>query len=577
MIEYIIIIGVVVLLSLILNVRKRVQKLEQLVELNLAQTVPGQESRSEQIKASPDKLFNAPQEVISGPSIIATEQFKSILPNKLVEWLKENWLLKLGALLLLIGFGWFATYAFLNNWIGPMGRIALGVFAGTLFLFFGWWRIRKYLQQGSVFLVLGSTTILLTLFAAREIYNFFTPAAVLIVMFLSTAFVALASVKHNSRSLALVSLILAGVAPLFTNSPSNPVGLFSYLLVVILGAIWITIITGRRELTTVSLALVACYSLPYFSHSTSADTGILLLFAYAFAAVFFLTNTAGILKLKGKEIMPDLMTAAGNGVFLLFWIMFMAQNEWKSLIISAWMIVFAVGAFLIFKITKRKESFFVYAGVGVAMLAVATWAELKGASLTIAYAIEGGIIPLVIYSIFKDIRVARLAAPLLIWPIVLSFTSMTSHTWATSVLHKDFLVLLILGITLLGLGLFFLRQAKGTKEEKDSKSIDAILLVIGSAFVYIVLWLSLHTIFQNDSYAVMISLIVYVIIGLAAYFYGLSNEKRGLRIYGGALIGFVVLRLLLIDVWKMELSGRIITFFLVGALLVGTAFLGRKK
>ncbi len=42
-------------------------------------------------------------------------------------------------------------------------------------------------------------------------------------------------------------------------------------------------------------------------------------------------------------------------------------------------------------------------------------------------------------------------------------------------------------------------------------------------------------------------------------------------------LGFVVLRLLTVDVWKMELTGRIITFLLVGALLMSTAFLVRKR
>jgi hypothetical protein len=41
--------------------------------------------------------------------------------NRFFEWIKEDWLMKLGALLLLIGFGWLASYAFLHNWIGPHG------------------------------------------------------------------------------------------------------------------------------------------------------------------------------------------------------------------------------------------------------------------------------------------------------------------------------------------------------------------------------------------------------------------------------------------------------------------------
>ncbi len=408
-------------------------------------------------------------------------------------------------------------------------------------------------------------------------------------MFLSTAFVALASVKYKNRSLALASLILAGVAPLLTNAPTTDyVGLFSYLFVIVLGAIWITVLTGRRELTAAALILISFYSLPHLLSFTSADKGVLLLFAYAFAAVFFLTNTSGILKLKGKEIIPDLVTAAGNGLFLLIWIMVAGKDEWKSLIIAAWMIVFAVGSFLIFKATQKREPFYVYAGIGIAMLAAATSVELKGATLTIAYTIESGVISLIAYSILRDIKIAESISLLLIGPAILSINNITSSAWITGVIHKDFFVLLILGLTFLGIGIFFWRQNKNLING-DASQISVSLTIIGSIYVYILLWLSLHAAFKymfmsdNDipsdgsDIAVMISLVIYTIVGLITYFYGRVNEKKGFRIYGGALLGLVVIRLLLVDIWEMELGGKIITFFIIGALLISTAFLGKKK
>ena len=601
---------------LVLNLRGRVQKLEQFIKsVPLRTPGPNYQPQPQQLETqqpttpvslldyikqqlelgigigeikksllaegwqSPDieNAFN----LTTSPTQLSQPEVESLqtgptLSDKFSDWLKEDWLMKLGALLLLIGFGWLTTYAFLNNWIGPMGRIALGIVAGALFILLGWWRIKKFVNQGGIFLVLGSTAILLTIFAARLIYDIFTPFFALAMMFLSTAFVALASVKYNSRSLALASLILAGVAPLLTAAPPNPIWLFSYLFIVILGAIWIVALTGRRELTLAALVLITLYSLPYLSSSASADTGILLLFAYAFAALFFLTNTAGILKLKDKDIIPDLLTAIGNGLLLLAWIVTAAPDEWKSLIIAAWMVVFAVGAFLIFKITRRREPFYVYAGVGIAMLAAATSAELEGATLTIAYTIESGVIALIAYSILRDIKIAERISLLLIGPVMLSAGSIASVAWFTSVIHKDFFVLLVLGSTLLGLGLLFLRRVQEI-EDKEPQQFNAALLIVGSAYAYALLWLSLRAGLQNDNTAKMISLVVYTLIGLICYFYGLANKKNNLRLYGGALIGFVVGRLLLVEVWRMELTGRIVTFFLIGALLVGTAFLGKKK
>jgi uncharacterized membrane protein len=529
-----------------------------------------------------EKAFNlvfAPiSQNIKQDKAIIEEKEKSSL-DEFIEWLKEDWLMKLGGLLLIIGFGWFTTYAFLNNWIGPMGRIAFGLIIGSLFILFGWWRIRTYINQGGFFIVLGSTAILITMFAARQLYNFFDPLSAIIIMFLSAAFVALASVKYNNRALALASLILAGIAPLLTNAPkTNYVGLFLYLFVMTLGGIWIVFLTGRRELTAAALLIILFYSLPHLFKLVRSDREILLPFIYAFAALFFLTNTIGILKLRNKYIVPDIVTAGGNGLFLIAWIMIAAKEEWKSLIISSWMIVFLVGGFLIFKITQRREPFYVYCGVGIAMLAAATSVELKGATLMIAYTIESGIIPLITYFILKDIKIAQKTSLLLIIPMYFSLNNIDLYRdryTDPNLISENFFVILILGLVLLGLGLFFLRRTYQINNEKPSE-INIGLLVAGSIYLYILLWLFLHKGFENEI-ATTICLVVYTIVGIISYIYGFSNQKRVLKIYGGLIVGFVVLRLLLIDIWKMELTGRIVTFFLIGALLISTAFLTNRK
>ncbi len=562
-------VGLIVLFILTFNILGRVRRLEQSLS-----------------KASSLDAIQPPAPVTDGSPVMAVSP-EGTLPAvgsndvlaRLGAWLKEDWLLKLGAALLLIGFGWFTTYAFLNNWIGPMGRVTLGLFAGSLFIVLGWWRLRRHLHQGSVFLVLGSTTILLTVFAAREIYDFFTPLSALAIMFLSTAFVAVASVKSNSRSLALSGLILAGVAPLLTNSPLiNYPSLFAYLLVVTLGTIWIVALTGRRELTAAALLILTFYSLPYFFSVFGADRDVLILFVYGFVALFFLTSTAGLVRLKGRLMVPDLVTAAGNGLFLLAWIMTALAPEWQSLNLAAWMLVFGIGGFSLFRLTGRPGPFYVYAGVAAALLAAATAAELDGAALTLAYTIESGLIAVLTYALTRDWRLAERLSWLMLGPMILSHSSLFSSAWRWGVLHRDFFVLAILALVMLGLGLFLRRrEAPATGERSIFNFTSPLLLIFGSVYGYALLWLSLHAGLESESVAVMAALIVYTVIGLITYFSGLRRQNRTLQFYGGALIGFVVGRLLLVDVWRMELTGRIITFFSVGALLVSTAFIGRKK
>ncbi len=494
--------------------------------------------------------------------------------GKLFAWLQDDWLLKIGGLLLLIGCGWLVSYAFVNNWIGPMGRIGFGIILGTAILSLGTWRLRSMLHQGGVFIIIGSTTILMTVFAARQIYGFFTPTTALGVMFLSCAYVALVSVKHNYRALSIASVILAGIAPLLTNSPdANYVALFAYLLVVVLGSVWIVSVTDHREVTTTALILVAVYSVPHLFSSSPATT--LLFFAYVFAAIFFVTNTMGILRQKVANIMPDTFSAAGNGLFLLAWIMTKAPEVWRSLIIAAWMVAFLVAAFAVFRITKKREPFYVYAGVGIVMLATATAAELSGAALTIALTIEVAMVSFIAYELVKDRALALRLCLLFVGPVLLSLRSIDMFGSSGLLLNRHFFVLLVLMTALMALGFYYSFDVVAHKNRSSSASRS--LIVAGSLYAFILLWLSLQLVIHPSYAAVMISLFVYTLVGLVTYFVGRTKADRGLGIYGGVVLGFVVARLLLVDIWYMPLASRFVTFFVIGALLMSTAFFSRSS
>lgn len=167
------------------------QKIEEIINSFLAEGY-----QISDIEKAVDLIKSSQIEILEN-----VKQNKILLTERFIDWLKEDWLLKLGAFILLIAFSSLTTYAFLNNWIGPIGRVVLGIIAGIIFLLIGYWRIKNYLIQGSVFLILGSMTILISLFAARVIYHFFTPLLALIIAFLTNAFVAITSINYRSRIL----------------------------------------------------------------------------------------------------------------------------------------------------------------------------------------------------------------------------------------------------------------------------------------------------------------------------------------------------------------------------------------
>lgn len=691
----------------------RVSKIEQELTVHTkpatASSVPQQsvpEAISEESVFTAKTLYTQPKQFIP-----QTVQQTYQIPEKstgsaFMEWLQDDLLMKVGALFLLMGFGWFVSYAFMNDWIGEAGRIALGLLSGASILSLGAWRIKTHEHQGAVFTVLGSTIVILTVFAGRAMYDFFTPASALGLMFLSVLFVAVVSLKYNRNSLALASLILAGIAPYFTVSPTPLViEQFLYLFVIVSGTLWVVYHTGWRNLTLTALIIVFLETLPFAT--TQGDSLIVLLWVFLFVAVFFVANVISIIRVNGMALSEaHLFTAFGTALFLIFWVFSVAPDEFQSLLFVVWMLVFSFGAYIVYYATRERAPFYVYGGTSIALLAAATTAELSGAVLNIAYTFEIAVLIIAALLMKLEDRAIVALSSLFAVPMLLSFGNMGSRTWNSGILHEDFFVLLILTLVLLILGIFLFERSRSEEYRNETLQktgvfftvcgvayifvltslvntglFSSVLLPIATAkgailtivytleiatilsiacgmrcsqktivtlsylfampillsfahiaspawesgimhadflallvltaalafegfriykyalvhsgndtsqhtgvtfmlasilYLLVLIWLVAHGLFTEDI-ASMIALTIYTVIGLFFFFKGKKTDVHYMVTTGGILVGFVVVRLLLIDVWAMALFGRIITFLVIGGLLISTAFMGKKN
>lgn len=581
------IIALIVLFILFANISNRVKKIESLVKgKNFNQNsaplnVP--------VMPAPNQAPLTSATNYSAPTTLASEvavdsnvakqavTSKSSSPSgfiSLINWLREEWLMKLGSLLMLFGFGWFVNT---NTWLGPIGSVTLGIIVGAAVLILGAWRIKEDLHQGSVFLVLGSTVVLLTVYAARNLYGVFNPYLAFLIIFLSTAFIALVSVKQKLQGLAVASLILASFAPLLVGvRETNYVSLFSYLLVVILGVIWVVSLTGWRALTLLSIIMVSFHSAPVmFSSLTTRST--ILLFAYALASIFYIFNTISLIKNSDNKVKIDVITAAINGMFLLTWVLSAGKEEWQSIIILTWMLVFLVGAFLIFYNTQKKIPLYIYTGVATMMLAAATTIELNGAVLTIAYTIESAIISLLMFAAIKDHILGQKYSLLLLGPIFVAFGDIDSLQHSRTVLNEHFFSIFILAIVLLVIALTYRYFGKLNPREGFFAHLYIGQVILATVYIYVLIWRAFHVGIHNYSTASMLAIIIYTIIGLVTNIYGKLVESKVYFFYGGTMLILVVLRLLIVDFSSMDNTRRIVTLFFIGFLLITAAFTSTKK
>ena len=529
------------------------------------------------LQAEGDPYTNfSPQAVPVTPPITPMYTSYDMSESAFSVWLKQDFLVKLGGFLLLIALGWFVSYAFANNWIGPVGRITLGILFGIALMIIGVIRISKQPSQGAIFTVVGSTTILLTIFAARGLYDFFTPASALVFMFIAIAYVAFVSVRYNREALAISSLLLGAIAPLLTFAPAPDItGLSLYLLALVVGTIWVVYRLKSSILTLLALGVVLLHTVPYIQASSYTDQLIGLLFSFVFTMIFLVTNIISILYSRTDQTEPvHYLTAMGTGSYLLLWIAGGAPTIWHTPLYLIWMLVFATVSFLVYIKTTNRTPFYIYGSIALGLLAAATASLFDGAVLTIVYAIELGALILLANNVVLNSLVARRLALLYIGIVVLSMQHLTFLSGYSSFSAADFSALLTVTISLALTG-YSLTKTKPDIATDDSVQPGLVLVSMALGYVLVIIWLTLH---QNlpAGEATTISLVTYTIIGLTLYIQGRVHTMTSLILAGKIIIGGVVLRLLIIDVWQLAVSERIVVFFIIGILLISTAFLKQK-
>lgn len=595
---------VVVLYTRTSGLRDRVAHIERyLQEYTRTASVPAKPLRAKrtetgQIETMEEQpVVSAPMAGTSVPIVASPDALEQF-----IAWCKEDLLMKLGGLLMVLGCAWFVSYAVAEGWIGEMGRIFIGIVIGYLVMGLGWYRMKTFITQGSILMVTGAAVVILTFFAARELYDFFDPVMVLTIMFFTSSVLGLYALTYNYKPLAYANVCLAAIAPLLTNSPHPTlVGLMSYLLVLSAGAVWVAVYTGWRELVLISLGIVFLYSISFASDMgvgsrwlVEADAGLLL--SFVFTGLYFVVSLFGMQRSVTHRV-SDLVTALASGAFLLMWVMSAGDPSFQSLYLIAWTLLFALGAYIAVRRGAPLSFFYSYVGTGVVLLGVATSIELSGPSLTVAFIIEAALVLLLGYTITRRAESIPLLAVPSIVPLFLALGSVGSESWNTcartyrgecvsvfstfgNVLHADAFVLVLITLTSFGVGAFF-----ALRDRDHSGVAHAIVQQarwagygIAGLFLTTLGWLVPGALSLWQPFGTFASLFVYTLVAAVLYL-GVQNAQRDAwkRTVAGFLFGFVVMRLLFVDVWNMELGMRVVTFIVIGCLLMFVAWVERNR
>jgi uncharacterized membrane protein len=143
----------------------------------------------------------------------------------------SHWLNRIGITAVLIGVSYFLKYAFDNNWIGPAGRVAIGLLAGIgVVVWSERFRQRGYRVFSYSLKAVGIGALYLSLWAAFQVYQLIPSGVAFAAMFVVTASTVALAITQDAEILAAFALTGGFATPLLLSTGENrELALFSYV------------------------------------------------------------------------------------------------------------------------------------------------------------------------------------------------------------------------------------------------------------------------------------------------------------------------------------------------------------
>ncbi|WP_418790291.1 DUF2339 domain-containing protein [Phosphitispora sp. TUW77] len=394
----------------LLNLEERVQSLEN-ENKSLLHRVSALENRTETIKApkSPKTIQHSAM-----PNLVKRLKMTDGLTAELTELKIGGTLLnRIGIVAFIFGLGFFLKYSFDNNWIGPTGRVVIGIVAGILLLAAGeYGQRRKYKIFSQGLTGGGIASLYFSIFAAFSFYHLLGQTIAYGIMILITTAAVLLSIRYNSFATALLGIVGGFLTPFFLNTGTpNEVGLFTYIVFLNCGILTLAAYKNWRIINIISFVLTFLISVIWASSPDSVNhIWINQIFYTIFFVIFALAAVFYNFINRVQTRNDDLVLIIANAVVffaLSFFNLKQDYNDYMGLLPFLMALFYFILGYLAW-IRNREDRFLVISlwGLSIVLITITMPIQLDGKWITAAWAVEAAV--LLWLGIFNKSHIVRM-------------------------------------------------------------------------------------------------------------------------------------------------------------------------
>jgi len=400
---------------------------------------------------------------------------------------------RIGAIILLLGVGFFVKYSFDRDWISPLLRVSLSGLTGLGLIVIGEWSLKRGQRQfAGGLLGAGAAILYLSTFAAYDFYHLISVETAFTILCAVTVLSTAIAIHANLLAIAILALAGGFWTPLALSTGENrQVILLSYIFVLDMGFL-LTAAVRRWHILRVlcwigTAVMFAGWYLRFYDEPALART---LGFIFAFFALFHLEAIASIFR------RPDSATLSLSWIIRLNTAAFFAStyflgekklSDWLGLIclatalaqlVPCWLLRMREGA------DRARNSLLID---GLALLALAAPIQFDRYLVAVAWSAQS-VATFWCCRRMPDpwVRVKAMGILLAAVAHLMIFDSadqeMTSHLWHVPHFHFNKLIALFLltGVSsyLGSIALTAMREAAAI-----DRQLSACLLILGCALI----------------------------------------------------------------------------------------------
>jgi uncharacterized membrane protein len=516
----------------------------------------------------------------------------------------SHWLNRIGITALLIGISYFLKFAFDNNWIGPAGRVTIGLIGGIgIVIWSERFRAKGYQAFSYSLKAVGIGALYLSLWAAFQVYSLIPSGVAFVMMLAVTAATGAMALAQNAQILAAFALAGGFSTPLLLSTGQNrEVALFMYVAILDVATLFLVAFRPWRRLLVMSYAGTL---LLYVGWNSSFYTRTQLGLTLSFATLFFvLFAIAPLVTLRpGGEppllaSIPPVLAFINAGVyFLQAYDMIQAVDKtrmaWFALALAA--VYIALSRLVQERSTNPAASqilYYLHLAVAIGFITIAIPIRLDAHWITIGWFVEAAILLWVANRIESDfLNVFALGALALGVVRLLAVDNFVS----TQLIFNMRMATYAVAVAVLAIVAWYASQ----RDDESARLVAAVGKVALNVLALIALTREVSDYFTwqmtpyrptasshwqaayNDIHRVQIERdftysALWMAYGAMLMIIGFSRSSAFVRWQALVLIAATVAKVFVYDVSELDRQYRIISFIVLGALLLAISFVYQR-